>query len=321
MWLLTRFTKIFIHQNRLLLSDSRVNSSVRLSLLRYWKTLKHPVRRVAHIGSKVRTNHPSFAKFRFFSCSLYECASLVITRRLSSSNKEIGWMGVFGTVNVCTKAVLWASARARLRCDLWRPPLPGFSLSRGRSGNQPEPNPFLLVHLSRFESLRPRKSRQVVRSKKNNAFEVNLWLRPFYSRVRHLTCKERCGRGPGVSDSIWQARILKNGYGAIDRSFAHPEALSERLPATVPGIMAGRVPMAYVLRIGGRRFQCVPCALFHKSRGQDVGQLITKPMTNWTKISTTQKEHAVSKTHRESVNFNNPEGARCQQNAQRVYVC
>ena len=25
---------------------------------------------------------------------------------------------------------------------------------------------------------------------------------------------------------------------------------------------------------------CVPCALFHRSRGQD-GQLITKPMTNW----------------------------------------
>ena len=31
-------------------------------------------RRVAHIGSKVRTNPPSFAKFHFFSCSLYERA-------------------------------------------------------------------------------------------------------------------------------------------------------------------------------------------------------------------------------------------------------
>ena len=57
--------------------------------------------------------------------------------------------------------------------------------------------------------------------------------------------------------------------------------------------------MAYVLRIGGRGF--LPCALFHRSRGQDVGQLITKPMTNWTRASTTMKEHAVSKTHRESV--------------------
>ena len=33
-------------------------------------------------------------------------------------------------------------------------------------------------HLSRFESLRPRKSQQAVRSKKNNALEVNLWLHP-----------------------------------------------------------------------------------------------------------------------------------------------
>ena len=43
---------------------------------------------------------------------------------------------------------------------------------------------------------------------------------------------------------------------------------------------------------------CVPCALFQRSRGQDVGQLITKPMTNWTRDSTTLKGHAVSKTHR-----------------------
>ena len=50
---------------------------------------------------------------------------------------------------------------------------------------------------------------------------------------------------------------------------------------------------------------CVPCALFHRSRGQasSVGQLITKPMTNWTRASTTLKENAVSKTHRDSVRF------------------
>ena len=45
----------------------------------------------------------------------------------------------------------------------------------------------------------------------------------------------------------------------------------------------------------------LPCALLHRSRGQDVGQLITKPMTNWTRASTTLKEHAISKTHRECV--------------------
>ena len=79
---------------------------------------------------------------------------------------------------------------------------------------------LLLVHLSRFESLRPRKSRQAVRSKKNNALEVNLSVRPVLF----------AGSTSGASE---------------DRGF------------------------------------CVPCALFHRSHGQDVGQLITKPITNW----------------------------------------
>ena len=109
---------------------------------------------------------------------------------------------------------------------------------------------------------------------------------------------------PGFDNGCLLARrgagklaYLKNGNGAIDQELRLPEVLSEQLPATVQGKMAGRVPMAYVLRIGGRRF--LPCALFHRSRGQDVGQLITKPMTNWTRASTTLKEHAVSKTHKE----------------------
>ena len=75
---------------------------------------RHRYRREAHIGSKVRTNPPSFAKFRFFSCSLYERAPCLVITRLCSSNAEI-WSN--GTVNVCTKAVRWASPRPRLRCD------------------------------------------------------------------------------------------------------------------------------------------------------------------------------------------------------------
>ena len=94
--------------------------------------------------------------------------------------------------------------------------------SRRRSGNKPGPSQtlLLLVHLSRFESLRPRKSRQAVRSKKNNGFEVNLWLRPVLF----------AGSTSGASE---------------DEGF------------------------------------CVPSAPFPISRGQDVGQLIMKPMTNW----------------------------------------
>ena len=62
------------------------------------------------------SNEPPFVRqVSFFSCSLYERAPcLVITRRLCSSNAEI-WSN--GTVNVCTKAVRWASPRPRRRCD------------------------------------------------------------------------------------------------------------------------------------------------------------------------------------------------------------
>ena len=159
---------------------------------------------------------------------------------------------------------------------------------------------LLLVHLSRFES--PSSSKESTSSQLEEEQR---------SRSQSVTAPSsipgfdngclyaRRGAGEGISDSGKLAN-LKNGNGAIDQELRLPEALSERLrPATVQGKMAGRVPMAYVLRIGGRRF--LPCALFHRSRGQDVGQFITKPMTNWTRASTTLKEHPVGKTHRESV--------------------
>ena len=181
-------------------------------------------RRVAHTGSKVRTNPPSFAKFQF---SFY---LFVLRARLVLSSHDVSAAQANGTstVNVCTKAVRWASARPRLRCDQRRPSslaLPAglrrvykksrlsmvsaifilLALSaqcvtparscKARSNERRNPtrtdkpssflsvlvegeaaiNPsqtlLVLVHLSRFESLRPRKSRQAVRSKKNNALE------------------------------------------------------------------------------------------------------------------------------------------------------
>ena len=113
---------------------------------------------------------------------------------------------------MCTKAVHWASPRPRLRCDQRRRVHFSSSSIAQRAvchsckvlqstmkrtkesdmdrqaklfsvGGEAAINPtqtllLLLVHLSRFESLRPRKSRQAVSSKKNNALEVNLCLRP-----------------------------------------------------------------------------------------------------------------------------------------------
>ena len=177
-----------------------------------------------------------------------------------------------------------------------------FGFSRGRSGNQAEPNGLtllLVVHLSRFESLRPRKSRQAVRSKKNNTLEVIMWLRPVLlsSRVRHraLTCKERCGRG---RLRFRQARTSEERKQSYRQELRLSEALSERLPATVQGKMAGR-EMAYVLRIGGRRFLCTMRSVSKKS---------------WSRCWAVDHEAYDQLDKR----FNNPEGARCQQNAQSV---
>ena len=88
-------------------------------------------RRVAHIGSKVRTNPPSFAKFRFFLVRFTSAPCLVITRRFCSSKKEI-WSNATPTVNVCTISVRWASPRSRLRCDQRRPSFPALRAGRRR---------------------------------------------------------------------------------------------------------------------------------------------------------------------------------------------
>ena len=242
---------------------------------------KNLFRRVAHIGSKVRTNPPSFAKFRFFSCSLYERAlSSHDVSAAQTKMKEI-WSNGTSTVNVrvhdsravgvgTTSTEVWSTTAFLFSCSARRPTagvqkkknaLDGISifhpprslsaqcvtraspakarwnerrnptwtdkpssflsvLVEGEAAINPSQTLLLLVHLSRFKSLRPRKSGQGVRSKKNNALEVNLWLHP----------------------------------------------------VPFPGSTSG------ALEHGGF---CVPCALFHRSCGQDVGQLITKPMSNW----------------------------------------
>ena len=75
-------------------------------------------RRIAHISWKIRTNPPSFAKFRFFfSCSLCEPA-LSCHHTMSLQLKEI-WSNE--TVNVCTKAVRWASP-CTTSAEVWSTP-------------------------------------------------------------------------------------------------------------------------------------------------------------------------------------------------------
>ena len=189
------------------------------------------------------SNEPPFVRqVSFFSCSLYAPAPcLVITRRLCSSNTEISSNG---TVNVCTKAVRWASPRPRLRCDqrrrvhfssssiaqravchsrkvlqstmkrtvrnpTWTDKPSSFPsvLVEGEAAVNPIQTLLLLVHLSRFESLRPRKSRQAVSSKKNNALDRSQSVTaPSSIPGFDNGCQERCGR---TSLRFRQARIFE----------------------------------------------------------------------------------------------------------------
>ena len=155
-----------------------------------------------------------------------------------------------------------------------------FGFSRGRSGNQPEPNGLtllLLVHLSRFESLRPRKSRQAVF--KGSTYGANL-----QGEVR-----ARAFQIP-TSSHIWRTETeLSTGASPSRSAFWTAGSDSSRQNGwTRNGL---RTPH-------GR----TEVSVYHALSFIEVvvKMLITKPMTNWKK------------------RFNNPEGAHCQQNAQSV---
>ena len=164
-------------------------------------------RRVAHIGSKVRTNPPSFAKFRFFFLFALRARLILSSHDVSAAQtklKKFGRTGLstclvhesraVGVATTSTEVGVQKSAlstvsaffifldRSARSVSLLQGPAKHdetnqgirhgrtsqalfFGFSRGRSGNQPEPNglTLFLVHLSRFESLRPRKSRQAAR--------------------------------------------------------------------------------------------------------------------------------------------------------------
>ena len=87
-------------------------------------------RRVAHIGSKVRTNPPSFAKFRFFSCSLTSAPCLVITRRLCSSNKASEQIRKPSSSKESTSGPLEEEQRSRSQSVTAPSSIPGFDIGR-----------------------------------------------------------------------------------------------------------------------------------------------------------------------------------------------
>ena len=91
----------------------------------------------------------------------------------------------------------------------------------------------------------------------------------------------RRGAGEGVSDSEKLA-YLKNGNGAVDRSFAFSKRFLNGCQQQFTAKWLDEYQWLTYSASEDKGF-CVPCALFHRNRSPDVGQLITKPMTNWTR--------------------------------------
>ena len=152
----------------------------------------------------------------FFFLVRFTSARLVLSSHVVSAAQTQKFGRTELSCSVCTKAVRWASPRPRLRLGVindggcifhlprsliaqcvtparsykarwnerrnptWTDKPSSFLsvLVEGETAINPSQTLLLLVHLSRIESLRSRKSRQAVSSKKNNAVEVNLWLRP-----------------------------------------------------------------------------------------------------------------------------------------------
>ena len=226
------------------LKDSSPSWTLQATKRKWIKQASPMDRRVAHIGSRVRTNPPSFAKFRFFSCSLYERAPcLVITRRLCSSNAEIWSNGTvmqrvhesraLGVATTSTEAgcdqrqrvhfsfssiaqravchsckVLQSTMKRTKESDMdGQAKLFSFGFSRGRNGNQLEPNPSSSG--SSEQNRKPSFSKESTSSQleqEQRCRSQTVTAARFYSRVRQrvLTCRERCGRG---SLTFRQARI------------------------------------------------------------------------------------------------------------------
>ena len=109
----------------------------------------------------------------------------------------------------------------------------------------------------------------------------------------------RRGASEGVSDSDKLA-CWRTDW-AIDRSFAFLKRFLNGCQRQFKAKMAGRIPMAYVLCIGGRRFLCTMRSASQKS---------------WSRLQCWVVDHEAYDQLDKS--FNNPaEGARSQQNAQR----
>ena len=98
-----------------------------------------------------------------------------------------------------------------------------FGFSRGRSGNQPEPNPSSSGSSEQIR--KPSSSKELTSSlleEEQRSRSQSVTAPSSIPRFDNGCLLARRGAGEGVSDS-GKLAYLKNGNGAIDRSFAFPK--------------------------------------------------------------------------------------------------
>ena len=96
-----------------------------------------------------------------------------------------------------------------------------FGFSRGRSGNQPEPNPSSSGSSEQIRKPSSSKESTSCQLEEEQRFRIQYVTAPSSIPGFDILLASR-GAGEGVSNS-GKLAYLKNGDGAIDRSFAFPK--------------------------------------------------------------------------------------------------
>ena len=171
-----------------------------------------------------------------------------------------------------------------------------FGFSRGRSGNQPEPNPSSSgssEHIRKPSSSKESTSSQLEEEQRSRSQSVTAPSSiPGFDNGCLLA---RRGAGEGVSDS-GKLAYLKNRNGTIDRSFAFPKRF---LNGCQRQFKANGWTSTNGLRTPHRRTE----------------------VSTVRSVSQTSRSRCCAVDHEAhdqlDKSFTNPEGAHCQQNAQR----
>ena len=324
------------HQQALKVKPSYVKPVLREKFMSFCCCLK---RLKFQTSPQARSSHrfegsnepPSFAKFRFFFLVRFTSARLVLSPHdvSAAQTRKFGRTGLstcarkpcvgrrhdldWGVINdgecifhlprslsaqCVTPARSYKARWNERRNPTWtdRPSSFLSVLVEGEAAINPSQTLLLLVHLSRFESLRPPKSRQPVSSKKNNALEVNLWLRPVLfpgsTTGAYLQGEVRARESQiRASSHIWRTKTELSTGASPSRSAFWTAASDSSRQNGWTSTNGLRTP----------------------HRRTEVSTMRSVSQKSWSRCWAVDHE-----AHDQlDKSFNNPEGARSQQNAQR----